>query len=173
VLSLLGQTVAVDSSTHLADWSVRNGSAGRASSNPFNITTFQTYLAASASQHLVVRTQVDGLGNLSALSVTIVPASGIAGVSGTVDASPAPSNSTMAGTPTTFSVHGLAVSAAPAAVLGPRGWGHATPTTVAAGDLVLGLGSYASGTLTVTAPPTPTDVVVDFGTPAGRDHDCF
>jgi hypothetical protein len=172
-ISVLGQTIGVGASTRLADRSMRNGGSAQSSSNPFNIANFQTYLAASPSKHLLVRTQADGLGNLSALSVTIVPASSVAGVSGAIDAAPAPSTGASGAAPTTFSVHSVAVSAAPAAVLGPRGWGHAAATTVAAGDIVLALGTVSSATLTVSAPATATNAVIDFGAPRGRDHDCF
>lgn len=184
VLSLLGQSITVDSKTRLSDRSL-HGSSGKGASttNPFNISTFQSYLAASASQHLVVRTQADGNGNLSALSVTIVPASTVAGVGGTVDATPAPVN----GTPVSFSLHGLAVSADPSSVVGSTPWHDEhgfggmsfLPQTVsiAAGDLVLVRGTYAAGTLTVAAgsgsPTHRTNVVIDFGVANGRDHDGF
>jgi hypothetical protein len=184
VLSLLGQAITVTSTTRLADRSP-HGSMGQgaSTSNPFNISTFQTYLAASASQHLVVRTQADGNGNLSALSVTLVPASSVASVGGTVDATPAPVN----GTPVTFSLHGLAVSADPSALVGSKaehdehGFGGMSiapqAVSVKAGDLVLVRGTYAAGTLTVAAgsgsPTKRTNVVIDFGVSNGHDHDGF
>ena len=180
VLTLLGQTINVDSSTRLLDLSTRNDPTV----NPFNVSTFQTYLAASASQHVIARTRADAGGNLTATSVIIVPASATSAVSGHVDATPAPVNSTGAGVATNFAVHGVAVSADPAAIVrmysqrnayGFGGMGRATGATVSAGDLVLVFGSYASGTLTVTAPASARSVVLDFG--AGRsdddDRDCF
>jgi hypothetical protein len=178
VLTLLGQSIAVNAGTRLADRSVRGNGRGDSPSNPFNITTFQAYLAASASQHLLVRSAADASGNLNALSVTIVPASSAAAIGGTVDVAPAPVNSTTSGTPSTFSVHGLTVSADPAAIVKLRTVRNATPTTVAAGDFVLVRGTYASGTLSVAAPsgavsPFANNVVIDLGAPTGKDHDCF
>jgi hypothetical protein len=172
VLSLLGQSVAVDASTHLADRSKA------ASTSAFNISSFASYLAASSSKHLLVQAQADASGALSALSVVIVPAATVAGISGSVDATPAPVNSSGTGTPTTFSVHGLAVAADPTAFLPrPRPWGGGTATAVAAGDYVLVRGSYATGLLTVAAVTRPaqsaTNIVIDFGTPGGHDRDCF
>jgi hypothetical protein len=175
VLTLLGQPISVDAGTRLADRSVR-GHGGN-SANPFNITTFQTYLAASASQHLLVSTQGDASGKLSALSVTIAPASTVSGISGVVDASPAPVNGS-GSTASTFSVHGLVISADTAAIF--KTWGAARPllrsapsVAVAAGDLVFARGTYAAGTISVTAPASTGDVVIDAGVPQGRDHDCF
>jgi hypothetical protein len=149
-------------------------------SNPFNISTFQSYLAASASQHLVVRTQADAAGNLTATSVTIVRASTVAAVSGVVDATPAPVNGSGSSAPTTFAVHGLSVSADPAAIVkvfaqhnlyGFGGMGRTAGGTVAAGDRVLVFGTFASSTLTVAAPASLRSIVLDFG--AGlRDKDC-
>lgn len=183
-LTLLGQTVTVNAATRLADWSKRGVDPA---ANPFNASTFQTYLAASASQHLLVRTQADAAGALTALSVTIVPASSGAGVGGTIDAAPAPANGSTA---TTFSVHGLAVSADPLAIVkaAPEHDGHGFggmvtigPATVAAGDLVLARGTWdaASSTLKVAAPVPATDksrlsnFVFDYGAPRSRDRDGF
>jgi hypothetical protein len=73
-----------------------------------------TYLSASLSQHVIVKTESDASGNLTAQSLTFVPASSVVAVAGIVDATPAVSNSTVTGTPSTFSVHGIAVSADPA-----------------------------------------------------------
>jgi hypothetical protein len=190
VLSLLGQTISVDASARLADRSV-NGSGGPSSASPFNIATFQSYLAASPSQHLLVRTQADAGGHLSALSLTIVPPSTAAGVGGVVDATPAPVNGASSGSLTTFSVHGLPVSADAAAVFkaahdnDSHGFGGMRATSVAAvaaGDLVLVRGSFVSGTLTVEAPSGPfqpfdnfdiDNAVIDYGMPDGHDHDDF
>jgi len=179
VLTVLGRSIGVSASTRLADRSTRGEGTGGSSTNPFNITTFQTYLASSTSKHLLVRTQSDASGNLSALSVTIVGASVVSSIGGTVDAAPAPANGASAAMPTTFAVHGLAVSASPASVFARRDDEHAvTAGTVSAGDLVLVRGTFASGTLTVAAPTgtmsaTAKNVVVDFGTPTGEDHDGF
>ena len=184
VITLLGQSVTVNAATRLADRSTRgNGGAGGSGTNPFNITTFQTYLAASTSQHVLVRTQADASGNLTALSLTIVAASTEAAIGGVVDASPAPVNSTASGTPTTFSVHGLAVSADPSSVVVQRRTGHgmnSSTNAISAGDLVLARGTYASGTLTIAARVTGShgaalldNIVIDSGAPIGRDHDCF
>jgi len=185
VLTLLGQSIAVNASTRLADRSLPDGDAAQ-TSNPFNITTFQSYLAASPSQHLLVRAQADGSGALTALSVTLLPPSAVASVGGTVDATPAPVNATVgSGNPTAFSVHGLPVSADPAAVIGasgsmdggmPKGLPTPTPATVAVGDRVLVRGTFASGGITVALPsgvPSRTRFVVDFGAPRGDDHDGF
>jgi len=176
VLKLLGQEITVNSSTRLLDLSKRQGP----SVNPFNISTFQSYFAASASQHLIVRTQADAAGNLTATSVIIVPPSTISAVSGIVDAAPAPANGGATGKPTTFAVHGLAVSADPATIVrvvtlrnpyGFGGMGRSAGGSVAAGERVLVFGTFASNTLTVTAPVSPRNVVLDFG--AGlRDKDC-
>ena len=74
-LSVLGQTVTVSSQTRLADRSSHHWFDFDPQSNPFNISTFQTYLAASASQHLAIAAAEDSAGVLQALSVTILPAS--------------------------------------------------------------------------------------------------
>ncbi|HEY8707373.1 MAG TPA: DUF5666 domain-containing protein, partial [Burkholderiaceae bacterium] len=179
VLTLLGQAVAVNSTTRLADRSMRDGDRGDSATHPFNITTFQTYLAASSSQHLLVRTSADTSGNLTALSVTIAPTSTVAGIAGVVDATPVPVNSSTSGTPSTFSIHGLAVSADPAAIV-KRGGEHSpmSGTTVAAGDFVLARGSIVSSALVVTAPSGPltpfaSNIVIDTGVPGNEDHDGF
>jgi hypothetical protein len=184
VLTVLGQDVTVTATTRLADRSVHGKHSGHmdgdastnASGNPFNITTFKTYLAASLSQHLQVRTQVDATGKLTALAVTIVPASAISSVSGVVDATPAPVVSAAAGTPTTFSLHGLAVSADPGAIVKTHQTLVAAP--LGAGDFVLVRGTFAAGKLSVAAPAGPVklsagNIVIDFGLPRNDDHDCF
>jgi hypothetical protein len=185
-LTLLSQSITVNSSTRLADRSLPDGDAAQAS-DPFNIATFQSYLAASKSQHVLVRTQASSSGALTAMSVTIVPASGVSSVGGLVDATPTPVNATVGGAKsTTFLVHGLAVTADPAAVIGASGAMDgamprlpATSTTVAAGDRVLVRGTFAPGGITV-APPSGmpatlsrTNLVIDFGVPKGDDHDGF
>jgi hypothetical protein len=173
-VTVLGQTVLVNARTRLADRNLgRGGGAG------FNIGTFQTYLAASASQHLIVQASADATtGQLTALALAIERVSARARLSGPVDAAPAPVNSSATGTPSRFSVHGVAVSADPAAILArPR---SAAATTIAAGDDVLVVGSYSAGTLVVAAPATPNmhprsdaDQVVDYGAGNGRDNGCF
>ncbi|HEY4083668.1 MAG TPA: DUF5666 domain-containing protein [Burkholderiaceae bacterium] len=164
-LTLLGQTITVNSQTRFADFSIRNWFGDRSSSKPFNISTFQTYLAASSSQHLIVRTAADASGNLQALSVTIVRASAVSGVAGVVDASPAPVNSTVTGTPSTFSIHGMAVSADPHAIQLQR-----RVSAISVGDEVLAVGTYANGALSVSASRSFGNFVLDSGPP--RQQDC-
>jgi hypothetical protein len=173
VVSVLGQTIIVNANTRLHDESMKHASGA----TPFNITTFQTYLAASGSQHVLVRASADASGNLSALSLAIVKASTVAGLVGKVDATPAPVNSTSAGTPTTFAVHGIAVSADPAAIARRQG----NAVTITAGDNVLVRGTYSAGTLTVSAPspaaatlhPSASNIVIDLGVQTGDDEGCF
>jgi hypothetical protein len=85
---------------------------------------------------------------------------------------PAPFNSAMTGTPSKFSVHGIAVSADPAAI----SWRHGSAMqSIAAGDEVLAVGTFATNILTVTATASRTNRVVDFGVPThgDDDHDRF
>lgn len=166
VLTLLDQTITITADTRLADRSTRFWYGQDPATNPFNITTFAAYLAGSASQQLVVSAATDAGGNLTAGCLTIVPTSTTSGVAGVVDASPAPFNSSGSGTPTTFAVHGLPVSADPTIVVRTR-TGFAS--TVAAGDQVIALGTFAGGTLTVDAPLTLTNGVIDWGVPARQD----
>lgn len=166
VLGLMGQTIGVSAQTRFADRTQGFTFGSMASGNPFNINTFQTYLAASTSQHLVVNTAADASGNLQALSVLIVPASTVAGVAGEVDTSPAPVNSASSNTPTAFSIHGVPVSASTAAIYMTP---HDSSTSIAAGDEVVALGMYSAGTLTVSAPASFTDFVVDSGPPLQPD----
>ncbi|WP_077038354.1 DUF5666 domain-containing protein [Pelomonas sp. KK5] len=175
-LTVLGQSIAVNASTRLADLSVRGGHRGDSNSRPFNIATFRTYLAASASQSVQVQTAADASGNLTATSVVIVPATTVAMLSGVVDATPAPAN----GTPTTFSIHGVAVSADPSAIVSARRWrlgtGSSTPS-IAAGDFVIVRGTAVANAITV-APVTSlrgllNNVVIDSGVPPSRDGGCF
>ena len=178
VLTILGQSIAVNASTRLADLTVRGGNRGDSTAHPFNITTFQSYLSTSVSQHLLVRSAADASGNLSALSVVIVPASTVAGVTGVVDATPVPVNSSATGTPSTFSIHGVAVSADPSAIVGIGHRASGAGTTIAAGDDVLALGTYAAPTLTVAAVSGTllsrvNNVVIDSGVPPSGDHDGF
>jgi hypothetical protein len=180
VLSLLGQSITVDADTRLGDASKlgmgMGSSTGSSGGKPFNLSSFQTYLAASPSQHLRVSAQADATGALHAMSVVIEPASPVASVGGTVDASPAPVNGST-GTPTTFSVHGLAVSAASTAVLKnvpPRFGLISAAATVAAGDLVEVRGSYSAGVLSVSSSTSLNNFVVDSGPPPkGGDRGGF
>ncbi len=158
ILTLLGQDIMVNTTTVLADRSSATWQKQDPATNPFNISTFQTYLAGSASQHLVVKAAADTSGKLTALSVTIVPASAVSSVAGKVDADPAPVNSSTTGTPSTFAIHGVAISADPASVIQPGG----TQTTVAAGNKALVVGNYTAGTMTITAPKSSSNVVVIF-----------
>ncbi|CAM3803227.1 DUF5666 domain-containing protein [Roseateles saccharophilus] len=172
VVTLMGQSITVDASTRLSDrtsWTTN-----------FNITTFQSVLSAASSKHLVVSAAADASGMLTATNLRLMPASTRAGLQGIVDATPAPVTGTGATAPTTFSVHGIAVSADPAtfaSLSDDDDWRLATKTTtVVAGDLVLVRGSFVNGQLVVAVPaghtgPTMSDFVVDLGPPrAGDDH---
>lgn len=170
VVSVLGESVTVTATTRLRDHSVKGWWSIDPTIHPFNITTFQTYLAASASQHLSINAAADASGKLTAISITIVPATTVSGVAGMVDSTPAPVNSAVTGTPSTFSIHGLNVSADPAAIFNGRG--RPLPT-VAAGDEVLAVGSFAAGTLTITATPSNTNGVIDMGVPKSRNRGGF
>jgi hypothetical protein len=163
--TVLGESVVVSAQTRLADRSTRQWFDDDPQANPFNISTFQTYLAASASQHVLVRAAKDSNGVLQALSVTIVPASTASEVAGPVDASPAPVAGTST-TPATFSIDGLPVSAAVSAIL----FRHHAGTSIAAGDEVLASGTYASGTLSVGPTPSFSNFVVDGGVPEEDDE---
>jgi hypothetical protein len=166
--SILGQTVNVNTQTRLVDMSIRHWDDRDQSVNPFNISTFATYLGASTSKHVVVRSEADSSGKLTALSVAIVPASTVASVSGVVDATPAVSNSSVSGTPTTFSVHGVSVRADPASIYKP----HTLPMqTVAAGDLVTAMGTFSGGVLSVSATPSRTNYAMDVGVPVVNTRD--
>jgi hypothetical protein len=164
-LSVLGQKIAVNSQTRLADMSVRGWDRMDPAGNPFNITTFQTYLTASASKHVVVRAESDSSGALVARSLAIVPASTEAAVSGIVDSTPAVVNSTATGTPTTFSVHGIAVKADPAAIVAPPFMRPKAFQTVAAGDQVVVVGTFSAAVLTVGPTLTANNSVLDVGPP--------
>jgi hypothetical protein len=168
--TILGQNFTVTAETRLADRSVKGWDHHDPATNPFNISTFQTYLAASISQHVFVRAEADASGNLTALSVTIVPASTVTGVAGVVDATPTPVNSAVTGTVSTFSIHGIAISADPAAIFRPHGMGL---QSIAAGDEVLALGTFAANALTVGATASRTNQVIDFGVPTHRNRDWF
>ncbi|MBV8605745.1 MAG: hypothetical protein JO224_13740 [Pelomonas sp.] len=167
-ITLMGQAITVNANTRLADLSTAGWFSNQQANTPFNIGNFQTYLDASSSQHMIVSTAADASGNLQALSIVIVRASSVSGVAGIVDASPAPVNSTTAGTPTTFSIHGVPISVAPGSfgMLMRR----QTSTTINAGDEVIAVGSYANGMLTVSGTPSLHNYVIDTGVP--RQGDC-
>ncbi len=167
-LTVLGESIVVSGQTRLADRSTHHWFDIDPQANPFNITTFQTYLAASSSQHLVVSTAKDSSGTLQALSVTIVPASSVSQVDGPVDTSPAPVAGSSS-TPATFSIDGLPVSAAVSAI----SFTHRAGPTIAAGDEVAAAGSFAAGTLTVGATPSFNNFVVDLGVPKVHDVPLF
>jgi hypothetical protein len=157
-LTVLGQTVTVDVNTRLADHSMGDWDKVDPTTNPFNINTFDTYLAASASKHVRVKAWADSTGKLTALGFVIVPASGNAAVVGRMDATPAPAN----GAPTTFSIHGVGVSADPAAVR--RAGDGGGVVTIAAGDWVAALGTSSGGSVTVGPTLSRNNAVIDFGT---------
>jgi len=174
VVTLLGQSINVNASTRLSDrtsWTTT-----------FNITTFQSVLAAASSKHLVVSAAADASGTLTATNLRLMPASTRAGLQGVVDATPAPVMGSSATMPTTFSVHGIAVSADPAtfaSLSDDDDWQLMTKTTtVAAGDLILARGSFVNGVFVVAVPagrtgPTMSNFVVDLGPPRmgeGDDH---
>lgn len=162
VLTLLGQTITVNSATRLADRSTQFWDRDDPELNPFNINTFQNYLGTTI-RHVIVYAQADAAGDLTALSVTIMPSSSVSGVSGIVDTTPAPANSPTTGTPSTFDVHGIAISADPAAVF-LAGGDNSTPfAMISAGDQVVVNGTYSAGTLVVTATPSSTNAVMDLG----------
>ena len=162
-LSVLGQTITVNAQTRLADMSVRGWDRKDPVANPFNITTFQTYLAASVSKHVVVKSEADATGALFARSLAIVPASSEVSVAGVVDATPAVVNSSATGTPTTFSVHGIAVKADPAAITSSPSMRFKGPQSVAAGDYVVAVGTLNGAVVTVGPTIGAHNVVVDIG----------
>jgi hypothetical protein len=69
-------------------------------------------------------------------------------------------------TPTTFSVHGVAISADVRAILFQRG-----VKAIAAGDQVMARGSFGSGTLSVGTAHGVFSFVVDSGPPRTHEHD--
>lgn len=165
-VSVLGQTITVNASTHLADRSTFGwwNHGPDSTSMRFNIGDFQTYLAQTGmSQHVVINAQSDGSGKLTALSLTIVPASTVSGVAGIVDSSPAPA---VSGTTATFSVHGIAVTSDTAAIKNR----HGNSATAAAGEIVEALGTASGSNLTVGSTFDRTHGVLDLGTPQAH-HD--
>lgn len=182
LITVSGLNLIVDARTRLADFSVKAWDLKDLAANPFNATTFQTYVKASASQHVLVKASTGAGGNLHADGLVLLPASTRAGVSGTVDASPAPVNSAVKGSPTTFSVGGLAVSADPAAISGrpaegsgkaASAAGSASAPSIAAADRVVVVGVFSGGKITVAAPTGKDNFVIDFGTGSGFEADDF
>jgi hypothetical protein len=173
-LSVLGQTVTVNAKTRLMDMSVRGWDRmdhNDPTVKSFNITTFATYMAASASSHVIAKTETDASGNLIANSLTIVPASSITGVAGLVDASPAVVNSAATGTPSTLSVHGIAINVDPVRVLVH---GHSSGLNpISAGDQVVALGTWSGSTLTISATVSNSNQLFDAGVPHGDDRGEF
>lgn len=167
VVSVLGRSINVNANTRLADHSSRGWWNLNPVSNPFNISTFQTYLAASVSQHLVVNAQVDASGQLNAVSITLVPASTVSAVVGLVSSAPAPVNSATTGTPSVFFINGLPISVDPAAILSGRG---TAVSTVAAGDQMTVIGTFSAGQLTVGPVPSATNAAIDLGAPLQRNR---
>ena len=170
VVTVLGENVNVTATTRLMDHSVNAWWRIDPTTNPFNISSFQTYLAASASQHLSISAVADATGHLNAVAITIVPPSSTSSVTGLIDSSPAPTVSTVSGTPSHFSIHGLNISADPAAIFNAR---HNSLQPVAAGDEVSATGTYAAGLLTVTATPANANYVLDLGPPTVRNRGAF
>ena len=159
-VTVLGQTLVVSSQTRLSDRQNWQWFDHDPQSNPFNITTFQAYLAASASQHVAVKGARDSSGVVQALSFSIRPASAYSEVVGPVDATPAPVAAS-ASAPATFSIDGVAVSAVASAIH----FAHDSASAVAAGDEVAASGTFASGVLGVAATPGFSNFVLDFGVP--------
>jgi len=162
-VSVLGQDVTVNARTRLKDVSIKGWERRDPTATPFNITTFQDYLAASASKSVLIIAEQGTGGTLVAKSLTILPASSVAAISGPVDASPAPVNSTVSGTPTVFFVHGVQVSADPAAITTLRKRGPSPTTTIAAGDQVVVVGTLTGTTIVVGPTPSGNNRVLDLG----------
>lgn len=165
-VTVLGQTIVVSSQTRLSDRQSRDWADNDPQTNPFNIATFQAYLAASASQHVAVKAAKDSSGSLQALSLSIWPTSTSSELAGPVDATPVPAAGS-ASAPTTFSVDGVSVSATDSAV---HFLHHAGPG-IAAGDEVVASGTFASGTLSVAGTPSVSNFVIDFGAQRSEDDD--
>lgn len=164
-VTVLGQTIVVSDQTRLSDRQSWHWMDDDPQSNPFNITTFQAYLASSASQHVAVKAAKDSSGVLQALSFAIWPASTFSEVAGPVDATPVPVAAS-ASAPGTFSVDGVAVSAPASAIH----YAHHGLTAIAAGNEVIASGTFASGVLGVAATQPFDNFVIDFGAPrAGGD----
>lgn len=184
VVTLLGQRITVDAETRLADRSSARASRAHRSSNPFNIGTFESYLAAATTKQLRIAALDDGSGNLRALSLTLVADTAVSGVAGTA------SGSDSTGNPVQFTVHGVAVQADTSAIVARRTHQHGndsegdstpevTAGSVSDGQWVVVRGSLIEGTLVVSPPasgsaPGADSIVVNFGTPGNRaERDCF
>jgi len=115
---------------------------------------------------VAVKAAKDGSGTLQALSFSIGPTSTLSEVAGPVDATPAPVMGSSSA-PTTFSIDGVAVSAASGAVHFLR---HASGP-IGVGDAVLASGSFAAGVLGVPATEGFGNFVIDFGAPHGGEDD--
>ncbi len=165
-VTVLGQTIVVSSQTRLSDRQSHHWFDNDPQTNPFNIATFQTYLAASASQHVAVKAAKDSSGNLQALSLSIWPTSTFSELAGPVDAAPVPAAGS-ASAPATFSIDGVPVSAAGGAI---HFLHHGGPA-IAAGDEAVASGTFASGTLSVAATQSISNFVIDFGAPRSDDDD--
>jgi hypothetical protein len=165
-VTVLGQTIVVSDQTRLSDRQSGHWFEHDPQTDPFNITTFQAYLAASASQHVAVKAAKDSGGTLQALSLAIWPASSSSEVAGPVDATPAPVAGS-ASAPATFAVDGVAVSADDSAIH----FLHHSATSVAAGDQVAASGTFAAGVLGVAAAQPFDNFVLDFGAPRVIDGD--
>ena len=163
-VTVLGRTIVVSSQTRLSDRQSGHWFDRDPQSHPFNIATFQAYLAASASQHVAVKAAKDSSGVLQALSLTLWPASSSSEVAGTVDATPTPAAAS-ASAPATFSIDGLPVSAAAGAIH----FAHHAGPAIAAGDEVVASGTFAAGALDVAATPGPGNFVIDFGAARADD----
>jgi hypothetical protein len=170
-LSVLGQKITVNAQTRLADVSVHGWDRKDPTANPFNITTLPSYLAASPSKHVVVRAESDAAGALVARSLAIVPASTEVAVAGIVDSTPAVVNSSATGTPTTFSVHGIAVKADPAAIASAPFMRPRALKTIAAGDQVVVVGLLNGSAITVGPTPSASNIVIDVGAPSPMHED--
>ncbi|NML44498.1 hypothetical protein HHL11_12100 [Ramlibacter sp. G-1-2-2] len=168
-LTVLGQAITVNASTRLKDLSIAGWDRRDPTANPFNITTFQAYLAASVSKTVLVVAEQGTGAALVAKSLTILPASTVAAIAGPVDASPAPVNSTVSGTPTVFFVHGVKVGADPAAVTTPGRKGT-TPTLITAGDQVIAVGTFTGGAIVVGPVISNGNRVLDLGLLLDDDH---
>ncbi|HET8745976.1 MAG TPA: DUF5666 domain-containing protein [Ramlibacter sp.] len=169
-VSVLGQDVIVNARTRLKDVSIKGWERRDPTATPFNITTFQTYLAASVSKTVLVIAEQGAGGTLVAKSLTILPASTVAAISGPVDATPAPVNSTVSGTPTVFFVHGVQVSADPAAIKMVRRHGRA-PTSIAPGHQVVVVGTLTGTTIVVGPDPAGNNRVLNLGVLRDDDDD--
>jgi hypothetical protein len=181
-ITVSGLNLTVDARTRLADFSLKTWDLKDLAANPFNPATFQSYVKASVSQHVIVQASIETGGSLHADRLVLAPASNRAGVSGKVDASPAPVNSGAKGMSTTFSVGGLAVVADPSAIAGrpsqAPGKAASVPAnlsspSIAVADRIIAVGTFSGGKLTVAATPGKDNFVIDFGTGSGFEADDF